>query len=97
MEIDKEFWEEFINIYRLHECLWNNKIDAYADKNMRNVAYNELIQKCKEKYPDANKNFVTKKIHSLRCSFRREFKKIQLSKRSGISADTCRRYGTITR
>ena len=43
MEIDKEFWEEFINIYRLHECLRNNKIDAYADKNMRNVAYNELI------------------------------------------------------
>ena len=87
MEMDKEFWEEFINIYKLHECLWNNKIEAYADRNMRNAAYNELVEKCKEKYPAANKDFVRKRIHSMRCSFRREFKKVQMSKRNGSSAD----------
>ena len=92
MEIDKEFWEEFINIYKLHECwcLWNNKIEAYANRNMRNAAYNELVEKCKEKYPAANKNFITKKIHtmSMRCSLSGErlfLKKVQLLKISGSS------------
>ena len=87
MEMDKEFWEEFINIYKLHECLWNNKTEAYANRNMCNAVYNELIEKCKEKYPAAKKDFVRKRIHSMRCSFRREFKKAQISKRSGSSAD----------
>ena len=87
MEMDKEFWEEFIKIYKLHECLWNNKIEAYANRNMRNAAYNELVEKSKEKYSVANKDFVRKKIHSMRCNFRRKFKKVQMSKRSGNSVD----------
>ena len=87
MEIDKEFSEEFINIYKLYECLWNNKIEAYANRNMHNAAYNELIEKCKEKYPTANKDFVTKKIHIMRCNFQREIKKVQIAERSGSTAD----------
>ena len=42
---------------------------------MYNAAYNKLIGKCKEKYPTADKDFVTKKIHTTRCSFWRELKK----------------------
>ena len=87
MEIDKEFWMEFINIYKLNECLWNKNIEAYVNRSMRDAAYNKLIEKCKKRYPTANKDFVTRKIHSLRCSFRRELKKVQLSKRSGSSAN----------
>ena len=83
MEIDKEF----TNIYKLHECLRNNKIEAYANRNMRSAAYNELIEKYKKKYPAAHKDFITKRIHTMRCNFHREFKKVQISKRSSISAD----------
>ncbi|KOX69523.1 hypothetical protein WN51_06610, partial [Melipona quadrifasciata] len=52
-----------------------------------NVAHNKLIRKCKEKYPAANKEFITKKIYTMRCNFQREFKKVQSLKRSGNFAD----------
>ncbi|GBP14397.1 hypothetical protein EVAR_92386_1 [Eumeta japonica] len=38
-------------------------------------------------YPEANKEFVVKKIQSLRGSFRKELKKALISKCSGIEAD----------
>lgn len=42
---------------------------------------------CKSIYPEANRDFVVKKIQSLRGSFRKELKKLDTSKRSGSSAD----------
>ncbi|XP_015433720.1 PREDICTED: uncharacterized protein LOC107189650 [Dufourea novaeangliae] len=78
---------EFINIYRMNQCLWNNRSKEYTDKKLRNKAYEELLQKCKESYPAANKEFVIKKIHTLRCSFRRELRKIRRSKASGCSTE----------
>lgn len=55
---------------------------------MRNDAYNELLDYCKEKYPNATKGFVIKTILGLRISFRRELKKVlQSQKKSGSSAD----------
>ncbi|KAG8270524.1 hypothetical protein J6590_084011 [Homalodisca vitripennis] len=60
----------------------------YANKHMRNDAYAELLEFCKEKYSTATKNFVLKKIHGLRCSFRRELKMVLDSQRkTGSSAD----------
>ncbi|KAG8328811.1 hypothetical protein J6590_101200 [Homalodisca vitripennis] len=53
---------------------------------MRNDAYAELLEFCKEKYPTATKDFVLKKIHGLRCSFRRELKKVS-QRKPGSSAD----------
>lgn len=87
MESDRIFWEEFINIYHLHTCLWNTKAKEYSDRNIKNQAYEELIKKCKEKFPNANKDFVVKKIHTMRCSFRRELKKVINSVRSGSGTD----------
>lgn len=37
--------------------------------------------------PDANRDMVTKKINSLRSSYRKEKKKVQDSERSGACAD----------
>lgn len=84
MERDQPFWEEFINSYHLHTCLWNTKAKEYSD---RNQAYEDLVKKCKEKFPNANKDFVVKKIHTMRCSFRRELKKVINSLRSGSGTD----------
>ncbi|KAG8265419.1 hypothetical protein J6590_095201, partial [Homalodisca vitripennis] len=83
---EKGFLEQFINIYYLHPCLWNTKSNDYANKHMRNDAYAELLEFCKEKYPTATKDFVLKKIHGLRCSFRRELKKVS-QRKPGSSAD----------
>lgn len=85
--LEREFWEEFLNMYKLHPCLWDCKSKDYANKDMRASAINDLVVKCKERYPDANQNFVTKKIHSFRCAFRRELKKVIASMKSGASSD----------
>lgn len=54
---------------------------------MKNEAYKELVILCKRAYPDANRDFVVKKIQSIRGSFRKELKKIEESKKSGTSPD----------
>lgn len=85
---EKEFLEQFINIYQLHPCIWDTKCKDYSNKHMRNDAYGELVEYSKTKYPNATKDFVIKKIHALRCSFRRELKKVLDSQRkTGSSAD----------
>lgn len=46
-----------------------------------------MVDLCKTVYPDANRDFVDKKIQNFRGSFRKELKKVKDSKRSGRSAD----------
>nr|CAH7713600.1 unnamed protein product [Callosobruchus chinensis] len=53
----------------------------------QNEQYEELIRKYKEKYPDADKQQLVKKINSLRTNFWKELKRIGDSERSGIGAD----------
>ncbi|KAJ8935347.1 hypothetical protein NQ314_012880 [Rhamnusium bicolor] len=65
-EDNREFWEEFIGIYRENSCLWDVKTKEYRNKQMRNTAYENLILKYKEVFPNATKEFVTKKISLLR-------------------------------
>jgi hypothetical protein len=61
---DRDFWKEFFNIYRLHPCLWNTKCKEYSDKQIRNEACSQLVEKCKERFPSADKDFVVKKIQA---------------------------------
>jgi hypothetical protein len=58
---DRDFWEEFFIIYRLHPCLWNTKCKGYSDKHIRIEAYSQLVEKCKERFPSADKDFSLKK------------------------------------
>jgi hypothetical protein len=46
----------------LHPCLWNTKCKEYSDKHIRNEAYSQLVEKCKERFPSADKDFVVKKF-----------------------------------
>lgn len=46
-----------------------------------------LVEKCKQINPSANRDFVSKKFHNIRCSFRRELKKIKDSKSTGSGGD----------
>jgi hypothetical protein len=84
---NKEFLTEFINEYRLHPCLWKIKSKDYSNKYLKNEAYEKLVAFCKAIFPEADRAFVTKKIQSLRGSFRKELKKVMDSTRSGSSAD----------
>lgn len=85
--LTKEFISEFFKKYREYSCLWKIKSKEYTNKNLKNKAYDDLFDMCKTVYPDANRDFVVKKIQSFRGSFRKELKKVENSKRSGRSAD----------
>jgi len=70
--------------------LWKVKSKEYSDRVKKNLAYEHLTTKLKEIDPDANKGKVVKKINSLRSCFRKELKKVNDSKTSGVGAnDTC--------
>ncbi|RLU24305.1 hypothetical protein DMN91_002393 [Ooceraea biroi] len=80
----KELITDFINMYKCYPCLWKIKSDEYKNRNLRDEAYKTLIEFCKMRgFPDANRDFIVKKIQSLRGSFRKETKKIQESQHSG--------------
>lgn len=79
----KEFLTDFISLYKSHPALWKVKSKEYANKQLKEEAYMELINKCRTVYPQADRNFVFKKIQSVRGVFRKELRKIDRSKREG--------------
>jgi len=48
MDVNKDFWEDFIELYRNHSCLWNVKCKDYSNKIKRNSSYEILLKKLKE-------------------------------------------------
>lgn len=84
---EKDVLIDFIHTYKAHPALWKVKSKEYSNKIARNkgvVALHEILKKIE---PDCTRDAVTKKINSLRASFRREFKKMEISKKSGTSTD----------
>jgi hypothetical protein len=69
--------EKCIELCRSFPCLWMSKSDGYKNRNLKNRAYQKLVDFCKTAvWPDANKDFVIQKIQRIRGSFRKELKKI---------------------
>lgn len=83
----KDFTTEFIELYKSHPCLWKIRSKEYTNKNLKNQAYEKLVRLCKKVHPEATRDFVVKKIQSLRGSFRKEAKKMIESRRNGSSPD----------
>ncbi|XP_047492143.1 uncharacterized protein LOC125041327 [Penaeus chinensis] len=79
----RAFVEDFIDLYRDHECLWKMKSRSYSDRNMKRQAYEKLAGKLREVDPSADREAVVKKINNLRSAYRKELKKVVDSKRSG--------------
>lgn len=84
---NKQFWTEFIELYREQRCLWDVKSRNYSNKHLRKESLDVLIEKCKDIFPNADEKFVKAKIDSLRASFRREMKKLISSKSTGKGLD----------
>lgn len=73
----RQFITDFINIYQAYPCLWQIKTKEYKTRHLRDDAYKQIIAFCRENgFPEANRDFVVKKIQSLRGSFRKEQKKV---------------------
>ena len=60
---------------------------VYLNKNLKDRGYDALVAFCKLTYPEADKQFVKKKMQNLRGCFRKELKKVENSKRSGSGTD----------
>jgi hypothetical protein len=83
----KEFLVESVELYRQHRSLWKIKSKEYANKNLKNEAYDVLINLCKTVDSNANRDFGSKKVQLIRGSFRKEMKKVEQPRRSGSSTE----------
>lgn len=61
-----------IALYQSHECLWNNFIESYKNKDKRVKAIDEICSRL-----SLNKVDFGKKIHNLRNQFNAEMKKLE--------------------
>lgn len=80
----RRFIIELIEVYHSCSALWDSKCDSYTDRLVRNQQYDILLEKYKEKYPNATKDDVRQKIFRLRTTFRRESKRISAFEKSTL-------------
>ncbi|XP_076061488.1 uncharacterized protein LOC143037246 [Oratosquilla oratoria] len=80
--VDRQYWTEFIQLYRNNECLWKIKNKDYMDKEKKNIAYEVLAEKLRERYEEATVDDVRKRINNMRSVFRKEMKKVNASMKS---------------
>lgn len=71
MEVNSTI-SSFIECWEQHRCLWDPADSTYHNKNVRNAAYNELLQIIKIENADASLKEVNKRIDNLRTVFKRE-------------------------
>lgn len=88
MEWSKSITTEFIELYQSKQCLWKICSVEYKNKNVKSVAYNELIKFLKSKGLDsATVKEVKSIIQNIRRMVRKERAKVEASKRSGRGTD----------
>ncbi|PIO38956.1 hypothetical protein AB205_0122100 [Aquarana catesbeiana] len=83
---DPEFMGQFIDRYKDMRNLWEVKNPLYRNKPARKASLEKLLQFVKTQVPNADIEFVDKKIGSLRSMYRKELNKVQASMKSGASA-----------
>lgn len=84
VEMDRETITSFIERYKSHSCLWDVSSPDYMNKNKRINALQDMVPILGE---SATIDSVRKKIYILRNGYYREYKKVNASLSTGISAD----------
>ncbi|XP_035790111.1 uncharacterized protein LOC118465747 [Anopheles albimanus] len=84
---EKQFIREFLELYRDLPALWDVNSKLYTNRLIKADQYRILTNKYQERYPNADKEEVTKKINSLRTNFRKELKRIREAKENGTNPD----------
>ncbi|KAL4709229.1 hypothetical protein ACJJTC_010529 [Scirpophaga incertulas] len=76
---------KFIQLYKLHPCLWDFSSKDYKNKQKRDAAYITIIEEMN--ISGFSVTDVKNKINNLRSTYSQEIKKIQDSKKSGAGLD----------
>ncbi|KAG5896200.1 hypothetical protein JTB14_006648 [Gonioctena quinquepunctata] len=77
----------FLDLFRNYPCLWDASSAGYINRNAKDAAYNELLQRLEERGLKSGLVPLKRKIKSLRDTYRSEVYKIKKSKKSGAGAD----------
>ncbi|XP_063531844.1 uncharacterized protein LOC134742561 [Cydia strobilella] len=80
---EKNILSEFLKLYKTFPCLWDQKHMNYANREARDTAYEELLEKYKLYDENGTVVDVKKKIEYMRCAYRRERKKVLMSRFRG--------------
>jgi len=80
-----EHMETFLEIYRNHECLWNNKSENYHKTNIREKSYRSLHSVLN--LPQLSVNDIKAKIKTVRTRYCSELAKIRKSEKSGAGSN----------
>jgi len=86
-KVNRELLEDFIRAYQSQPCLWRIKSKDCHDKAKRDAAYDILLKKYRLIDVNADKDAVVKKINAFRTNYRREKRKVEESRHSGIGTD----------
>ena len=81
----KDFLTDFIHLFESFPCLWKVKSAIYKNRDQKTQSLDVLVNKWKEVNPDADRDFVNKKINYMKTVNRREMKK--MSSKSGMGAE----------
>ncbi|PIO37491.1 hypothetical protein AB205_0091500 [Aquarana catesbeiana] len=84
---DPDFMGHFIDKYRDMRNLWKVKNALYRNKPARKASLEKLLQFVKMQVPNADIEFVERKIGNLRSTYRKELNKVQASMRLGAAAE----------
>ncbi|XP_071054690.1 uncharacterized protein [Onthophagus taurus] len=83
----EDVMRDFISVYQKNSCLWKVKSAEYMDRNKKDEGYQLLVEVFKQINPAANIDLVKKKINSMRSCFRKEYKMVIESKKSGAGSE----------
>ncbi|KAF9410454.1 hypothetical protein HW555_010456 [Spodoptera exigua] len=78
----RKLLKEFISLYQRQPCLWDKHCASYKMKHKRHEAITKLTQLVQLYDTSATRVHVLRKIESLRACVRREFKRVQNSKKT---------------
>jgi hypothetical protein len=76
---NRQFWTEFIELYKRLPAVWKVKCELYKNRNLKSEGYETMEANLKEIVSNANLETVKKRIICLRTNYRRELNKIKES------------------